>query len=118
MTLVSSASDQRRVHRLCGAVHGQSGTLGVIPLQERSRGHCLGSGGREEANCWPVILEQRSSPPKPCQHPLLGKASFGQINSCSAPSDSFPLLHRGLPSLRSGTDHICDTQHAIQSQAQ
>lgn len=38
MTLVSSASDQRRVRRLCGAVHRQSGTLGVIPLQERSRG--------------------------------------------------------------------------------
>ena len=58
MTLVSSASDQGRVHRLCGAVHGQSGTLGVIPLQERSRGGTgLGSGGRQEANCWPVILE-------------------------------------------------------------
>lgn len=57
MTLVSSASEQRRVHRLCGAVPGQSGTLGVIPLQERGRGHCLGPGGREEANCWPVILE-------------------------------------------------------------
>lgn len=38
MTLVSSASNQRRVHRLFRAALGQSGTLGVILLWERNRG--------------------------------------------------------------------------------